>query len=198
MVGLAVRVPGDDRLVVDDPHDAAVAGDEAVLPSALRVDPLGLIELRSRDPLPVAGVNAVDPEVGIGHPLLGRVAEQVGDLRADEVPSAVPAHLGDVDHARDALDHGPVLRLGHGQLVGELALTTDHALTVAEEDGLTREGAHDDEAEGDGRGDPQRTAAPASACVQQHDHEDGGDDDAQRGEGGRGSTAAMAVYRRSA
>ena len=148
--------PGDDRLVVNDPYDAAVARDEAVLPAALRVDPLCLVELRSRDALAVGGVNAVDPEVGIGHPLIGRIAEQVGDLRADEVPSAVPAHLGDVDHARDALDHGPILRLGHRQLVRELALATDHALTVAEEDRLTREGADDDEAQSEGRGDPQR------------------------------------------
>ena len=101
-------------------------------------------------PLAIGGMHAAHPERRIGHPLFGRVSEKLLDLRADEVPATVLARLGDVDHARDALDDGPVLRLRHDELVAQAALAAEDPLAVDEQERLAREDRHGDAARRDG------------------------------------------------
>ena len=145
--GPAVRVARDHRLVVDDPHDPPVAGEQPVLPPALRLGALGVLRFGHDHPVAIGRMHAVDPERGIGRPLLGCVAEQLVDLGADEVPPAVLPGLGDVDDARHPLDDRSVLRLGNGELVAELPLTADDALAIGQEDGLARDRAHQHESQ---------------------------------------------------
>ena len=113
-----VGVAADHRLVVDDPHDAAVASDQSILPASLLVGALEVVVLRGDHPVAIGRVHAGHPEGRVAHPLLGAVAEEVLDLGADEMPAAVLSGLGDVDDAGDALDDRSILRLGNGQLVG--------------------------------------------------------------------------------
>jgi len=58
--------------------------------------------------LPVLWMKLSEPYSGVGHPLLGREAEDGLDLRADVEPSAVGPRLGDIDDRRHPLD----LKLG--------------------------------------------------------------------------------------
>ena len=150
----AVDVTADDRLVVDHPHDASVAGDQSVFPSTLRIGPLEVVGLGLDHPVAIGGVHAADPERRVAHPLLGGVPEQLLDLRTDEMPTTVLPRLGDVDDAGHALDDGSVLRLGDGQLIAEAPFAADDALAVHEQQRLTREHRDRDGASGDGHADP--------------------------------------------
>ena len=154
-LGTAVAVAGDDRLIVDDPHDVPVAGNEAVFPSALLAGALAVVDLGQDHSVAVAGVNAAHPERWIRDPLLRRVTEQLLDLGADEVPTAVLPGLGDIDHAGNALNDGPVLGLRHGELVRQLPLASDHSLPVGEQHGLPRHRKADDDRQGDARRQPK-------------------------------------------
>ena len=136
----AVGVPADDRLVVDDPHDAPVAGDEAVLPAALLRVRSWSVDLGQDHPVAVGGVHAADPQRRIARstpPAMYPSSSLI--FGADEVPTTVLPGLGDVDDARNALDDGPVLRLRHDELVGEAPLAADDPLAVDEQQRLTRQ-----------------------------------------------------------
>ncbi len=183
----AVGVPRDDGLVVDDPHHPPVARDEAVLPASVLLGPVVVLRLGEDHPVAVAGVHAAHPHRRIGGPLVGRVSEQLGDLRAHEVPATVLARLGHVDHARDALDDGPILRLRHDELVGEALLPRQDPLAVDEEERLAHDDRHDDRAQGQ----PHREAhllADHRRAAHDGDPDAGRDDGAdERNEAAQGS-----------
>ena len=61
-LGTAVAIAGDDRLIVDDPYDVPVAGNEAVFPSALLAAPLALVHLGQDHSVAVAGMDAAHPQ----------------------------------------------------------------------------------------------------------------------------------------
>ena len=71
------------------------------------------------------------------------------------MPPAVLPGLGDIDHAGNALNDGPVLGLRHGELVRQLPLASDHSLPVGEQHGLPRHRKADDDRQGDACGEPQ-------------------------------------------
>ena len=78
------------------------------------------------------------------------------------MPTAVLPGLGDIDHAGDALNDGPVLGLRHGELVRQLPLASHHSLPVGEQHGLPRHRKADDDRQGDACRQPK---GPASSVV---------------------------------
>ena len=96
-----------------DPDDASVTGDDAVL--ALERFP-ALVHRRKAGENAVAifGMQDAREEVGVGHPLLRRVPDQVGDLRAD-VDGALRVQLLDVAGQGELLDQSAVAPLGLAQ-----------------------------------------------------------------------------------
>ena len=133
-----LRRPGlvvhDHRGVVD-PHDAAVAGDQAVLVVERLDAPVSLHE-GLQYPVVIVGVKQLAEEVGIGHPFLGGVADQIGDLRAD-VDGACGIQALDVGGEGELLDQRPVAGLGlvAGMLcamaLGDVPADADHAIGPA-------------------------------------------------------------------
>jgi hypothetical protein len=59
------------------------------------------------------------PQLGVGFPVLGAVAEDLLDLGADVAPAAVLAQLGGVDDRREPLDQVAVVLPAGGDLVDE-------------------------------------------------------------------------------
>ena len=116
---VALRVGLEHRLV-EDPDDLAGPRDHPVVdrrPAALERRLAGLLLER---PLAIRGVQPRRPQAGIGHPLLGRVAEDLLDLRADVAPAAPLPHLAGVDDRRQPLDQAAIVVAGGGDLVEEL------------------------------------------------------------------------------
>jgi hypothetical protein len=118
----------DDRGgLVPEPDDAAVPGDHPVLgPEHSRAS--GARPLLVERPVEIFRMGALDPQLGIGPPFLGGVAEERLGLWAD-VDVAEPGRTGGVGHlrirdCRDLLDQPPV---GQLRLVGDLRHVFIHA-----------------------------------------------------------------------
>ena len=109
-VALAVErttaLVGDRHALVEDRHDGAVGRDQPVLAEEVLVARAGALGLRL-DPALVLRVQEGRDELRLGEPAIGREAEQLLDLRADEDGRAVEAV--DVGDERQALDQGSVL-----------------------------------------------------------------------------------------
>ena len=117
VAGVAVGVAHDD-LVVADPDDRAVAGDQPVVGDRRRVAALVAPGDVEEHALPVVVVQAAHEQIGIGEPFLGRVAEQSLDQRADVAGGAAFVELVDVDHQRQLLDDRPELHVLHRGFIG--------------------------------------------------------------------------------
>ena len=92
---------------VADPDDLAVAAAHPVLghdplvgAARLVLEPILLLD----HAVAIVGVDVLEPDVGVGHPLLGREAQHVLDLRADVEEEAGGTGLGLVDDRRQPLD----------------------------------------------------------------------------------------------
>ena len=109
-----------EHRLVEDPDDLAVAGDHPVVDRRRVAFAERLAALLLERPLAIVGVQQRRPEVGVGDPLLGGVAEDLLDLRADVAPAPALAHLGRVDDRRQALDQPPVVLAPGGELIDEL------------------------------------------------------------------------------
>jgi hypothetical protein len=114
------RLVGLEHRLVEDPDGAAVAGDHPVVDRRRVAGPHRLPRLLFQGPLAVLGVELARPKLGIGEPFLGRVAEDLLDLRADVAPAAVLAQLRCVDDRRQPLDQVPVPLPSSRDLIEEL------------------------------------------------------------------------------
>src|SRR5262245_43618553 len=79
-----------------------------------------LLALLSDHPLAIVGMEQAGPELRVGLPLLGGVAEDLLDLWADVSPLAVLADLAGVDDRRQALDEAAVVLPRLGDLIQKL------------------------------------------------------------------------------
>ncbi len=90
-----------------EPHDASVLGEHPVL----HLERLAGLDRPGRFPdhfVPVVGVQGVDPQPRVRHPLLGPEAEDLLDLRTHEL----------LDHVVEAAPHAPYVHDG-GDLLEE-------------------------------------------------------------------------------
>jgi len=102
-----VRV-GQQHGFVADPDGAPVAVADPVFVGRRRLDE---VLLASEHLLAILGVHLARPQTGVGHPLLGCEARDRLGARADVVPGAVDAGVGDVDDRRQQVDQRPGLEL---------------------------------------------------------------------------------------
>ena len=79
-----------------------------------------MLALLGERPLPVVGVELPRPELGVGDPFLGGVAEDLLDLRADIAPLTVLADLAGVDDRGQPLDEATVVLARLGDLIEKL------------------------------------------------------------------------------
>ena len=153
--GLVAHPDGD----VVHPHDPAVARDHPVLPVEHVAGAVHLREL-AEDVVAVVGMEHLAEEVRVGHPLLGRVAGELLDLRAD-VEGALGVEALDVGDERELFDHALVPGACLGQrLLGDAAI--GHVLAHADDAPRRAVGVVQDR--GDGR-------APAHLAARKHDAE---------------------------
>ena len=111
--GRLAALVGDHDPLVANPDLAPVARVHAVLadaPAAELATPVEVLVLQ--DALSVVGMDVRHPQLRVGPPLLGGVAEQVMDARADVVPGRLGPEVGHVQHRRQLLDHRPIALLG--------------------------------------------------------------------------------------
>ena len=137
----------------------AVARDHPVLAVEHVAGAVHLGEL-AEDVVAVVGMEHLAEEVRVGHPLLGRVAGELLDLRAD-VEGALGVEALDVGDERELLDHAlvPGARLGQ-RLLGDAAV--GHVLAHADDARRRAVGVVQDR--GDGR-------APAHLAARKDDAE---------------------------
>ena len=108
---------GLQHRLVEDPDDVAVAGDHPVVDRRRVALADRLPGLLGQRPLPVVGVQQLRPQLRVLPPILGAVAEDLLDLRADVAPAPVLAELGGVDDRGKALDQAAVVLAARGDLV---------------------------------------------------------------------------------
>ena len=114
----------------------------------------------AEDVVAVVGMQHLAEEVRVGHPLLGRVAGELLDLRAD-VEGALGVEALDVRDERELLDHAlvPGARLGQ-RLLGDAAV--GHVLAHADDAPRRAVGVVQDRRDG---------RAPAHLAARKHDAE---------------------------
>ena len=127
--GPTVATPDQDRAIVD-PHDPAVARDQAIL-EVPRLPRLAVSVVLSEDDLAVVGVKELDPDIGLIEPLRSGIAEHLLHVWAHIEGAAFVVGVHLVHHRRHPFDQRSVsgLRLANlfpGALLrGEVL---DHAL----------------------------------------------------------------------
>ena len=98
-----VFVPDQPGPLVD-PYVAPVAGPQPVLGRGMEVEPDQPLVLEGERVVAIVGMDRAVPERGVRGPLIGRIAEDLLDLRADVMPAARLAHLGRVEDGRHRVD----------------------------------------------------------------------------------------------
>ncbi len=113
----AVRVGGDRR--VPQPHDSAVAADDAVLVIEWLARTLDARHLREHA-LAIVRVDDLHQEAGVGDPFVGAVRGHLSDLRADPGGARDLAGTIDVRCERQRLDERAVALLRLAKLALDL------------------------------------------------------------------------------
>ena len=157
----AVR-PFGHRGIVEDPDDRAVTPRHSVF-EALRHAGYAGGSVRDQHGVAVVGMDAARPELGVGGPLLRRVAQHRLQLRAHEVPATGRSRLGDVHHAGLALDQRLVSDLRARELALDLELAPKGRLAVAEQHALPDGDGEQHQADGHDVDDPNESARALAA-----------------------------------
>ncbi len=110
---------GFEHRLVEDPDDVAVAGDHPVVDRRRIAIADRLLGLLGEGALAVVRVQKLRPQIRVRFPVLGAVAEDVLDLRADVAPAPVLTQLRGVDDRRQALDEAAVILPAGRNLIEE-------------------------------------------------------------------------------
>ncbi len=92
------RVIGHQHGVVADPHDPTLAIDHPVLAGTSLEDAVGRFGLGVNHPISVLGVQSIQPQTGVVHPLMRREAEKILNPRADVMPAPRGPAIGHIDN----------------------------------------------------------------------------------------------------